>query len=52
MIDDVTIFENIEDIYYSFGNYIYNIIKPNITGDLNMFKYILGKYYYEYLFLN
>ena len=38
------------DVYYLFGNYIYNIIQPNITGNLDMFKYILGKYYYEYLF--
>ena len=47
MIEDVSIFENASifefDNYYSFGNYIYNIIQPNITGDLNMFKYILGK---------
>ncbi len=41
---------NIHEVYYSFGNYIYNTIQPTISGDLNIFKYILGKYYYEYLF--
>jgi len=37
------------DFYYLFGDYIYNIIKPEIIGDLDMFKYILGKLYSEYI---
>ena len=32
-----------EDIYYSLGDYIYNIIQPTITGNVDMFKYILGR---------
>lgn len=36
-----------KDIYYIFGNYIYNIIKPNVNGDLEIFKYILGKIYLQ-----
>ena len=31
-----------EDIYYSLGDYIYNIIRPTISGNVDMFKYILG----------
>jgi len=38
------------DFYYTFGNYIYNIIKPEITGDIDLFKYVLGKYYLEYIY--
>lgn len=47
MIDNITVFE---DIYYSFGDYIYNTIQPTVTGNLDMFKYILGKFYLDYLF--
>ena len=32
-----------EDIYYSIGEYIFNVIQPTITGDEDMFKYVLGK---------
>ena len=32
-----------EDIYYSLGDYIYNIIRPTITGNIEEFKYILGR---------
>ena len=42
-------FINIEQIYYIFGNYLFNLIKPKINGNKNMFKYILGKYYLEYI---
>ncbi len=31
------------DIYYAIGDYIYNIINPEINGNVDMFKYILGK---------
>ena len=41
---------NIDQIYYIFGDYVYNHIQPKITGDINMFKYIFGKIYLEYLF--
>ena len=37
-----------EDIYYFLGNYIYHIIQPDISGDREMFKYVLGKIYLEY----
>jgi len=50
MIDVINNITTYEDTYYSFGEYIYNIIQPNITGNLDMFKYILGKFYWEYLF--
>ena len=32
-----------EDIYYSLGDYIYNIVRPTITGNVDHFKYILGR---------
>ena len=32
-----------EDIYYSLGDYIYNIIQPTVVGNVDMFKYILGR---------
>ncbi len=38
------------DIYYMFGNYIYNIIKPEVVGNKEMFKYVLGKVYLSYIF--
>ena len=38
-----------ESFYYIFGNYLYNLIKPEITGDVEIFKYIVGKYYLDYL---
>ena len=31
------------DIYYSIGDYIYNILRPEVSGNVEMFKYILGK---------
>ena len=31
------------DIYYAVGNYIYNILNPEVDGNIDMFKYILGK---------
>ena len=31
------------DIYYSIGDYIYNILQPEVNGNVEMFKYILGK---------
>jgi hypothetical protein len=37
------------DWYYIFGNYLYNLIQPDISGDIDMFKYILGKFYLDYL---
>ena len=37
-------------IYYTFGDYLYNYIRPNITGNVEIFKYILGKIYIDYLF--
>ena len=45
--NEVSDIYDIDDIYYSFGEYIYNYLKPEITTDLNMFKYILGKMYLE-----
>jgi len=45
--NEVSDIYDIDDIYYSFGEYIYNCLKPEITTDLNMFKYILGKMYLE-----
>jgi len=50
MINNLTEISTIEDIYYSFGDYIYNTVQPTVTGNLDMFKYILGKFYWEYLF--
>ena len=41
---------DIDDIYYSFGEYIYDCLKPKITTDLDMFKYILGKFYLDSIF--
>lgn len=41
---------DIHDVYYSFGNYIYNELKPETRGNLDIFKYILGKYYIEAIF--
>ncbi len=38
-----------DELYYIFGNYLYNIIKPTITGDVEIFKYILGKIYLDYI---
>ena len=32
-----------EDIYYSLGNYVYNVIHPTVCGDVEIFKYILGR---------
>jgi hypothetical protein len=33
------------DVYYLFGSYVYDIVKPDISPNINidMFKYILGK---------
>jgi hypothetical protein len=42
--DDVLSYD---DYIFSLGDYIYNIIKPEVNGNLDMFKYILGKYYLE-----
>jgi hypothetical protein len=39
--------EDFEDIYYFYGNYIYNILRPEINCDIEMFKYIIGR-----IFLN
>lgn len=39
--------QSLDDFYYLFGEYIYDHIKPEVTGDLDMFKYILGKIYLE-----
>ena len=33
----------IEDVYYSLGDYIYNVLQPQVTGNADMFKYILGR---------
>ena len=33
----------IEDIYYSLGDYIYNVLQPTVVGNVDMFKYILGR---------
>ena len=38
-----------DDLYYIFGNYLYNLILPKISGDVETFKYILGKICIEYL---
>ena len=51
IIKNITQENDIEDIYYTFGEYIYNFLKPEITTDLDMFKYILGKFYLESLFI-
>jgi hypothetical protein len=37
------------DIYYIFGDYLYNLIQPEVSGNIDIFKYILGKYYLDYL---
>ena len=39
MIDVINNITTYEDTYYSFGEYIYNIIQPNVTGNLDMFKF-------------
>lgn len=42
-----------DDIYYAFGDYIYNLVQmkiPKINGDLDIFKYVLGKIYLDYIF--
>jgi hypothetical protein len=31
------------DIYYFVGDYIFSIIEPNVTGNVEIFKYVLGK---------
>ena len=38
---------DIDTFYYFFGEYIYNYINPEVIGNLDMFKYILGKLYFE-----
>ena len=38
---------DIDHIFYSFGEYIYNYMQPDVSGNLDMFKYILGKIYIE-----
>jgi hypothetical protein len=41
------------DIYHLFGHCVYEYLSltsfsfPDITGDLEIFKYVLGKYYLE-----
>ena len=49
------ILEEDTDIYYIFGNMIYNYFAVEITEitrpeNIDMFKYILGKIYYDALF--
>ena len=35
---------------YYLGDYIYSYIRPEVKGDLDMFKYILGKIYLDSIF--
>ena len=35
--------DDMDNIMYMVGNYLYNLLKPEVSGDLDMFKYILGK---------
>lgn len=37
------------DMEYFFGNYIYNVIQPEVTGNIEIFKYVLGKICLEYM---
>jgi hypothetical protein len=37
------------DLNYVIGEYVYNIIRPEITGDLEIFKYILGWHILNYV---
>ena len=39
--------ENYFDYYYWLGDYIYNTLHPEVTGNLDMFKYILDKVYLD-----
>ena len=32
-----------DDIYFLIGDYIYNVLQPTITGNIDMFKYVLGR---------
>lgn len=32
-----------EDIYYFVGDYIYNVLQPTVIGNVDMFKYVLGR---------
>tara|TARA_R110002153_G_scaffold50138_1_gene141094 strand:- start:631 stop:828 length:198 start_codon:yes stop_codon:yes gene_type:complete len=54
ILGDILETNEIIDEYYIFGNYIYenlNIeLQETIHVNLDMFKYILGKYYAEALF--
>ena len=36
--------EENDDIYYELGDYIYGYLKPEVSGNLDFFKYILGKF--------
>ena len=37
------------DLEYVLGNYVYEYLEPEIVGDIDMFKYILGKILLLYL---
>ena len=39
---------DIDDFYYILGDYIYKILHPEVKGDLDQFKYILGKLCSDY----
>ena len=41
-----------DELYYIFGDYLYNLVQPKISGDIDIFKYILGKIYLEYIIEN
>ena len=39
--------EEYDTFYYYLGDYIYTHIQPEVKGDLDMFKYILGRFYFS-----
>lgn len=38
-----------DNLYYIFGNYLYNLTLPKVSGNVEIFKYILGKICIEYI---
>ena len=51
LLETIDIFD-IDEYYYSFGNYLYENLELEIQVNVNLdiFKYILGKYYSEALY--
>ena len=39
-----------QDHYYAFGDYLYDMMQLDVNHDIDMFKWIIGKLYFEYYF--